>query len=85
MYTRIHKEMSTYGYTFTSMQIENKLKALEKAFKKRLLNKGPKKSGRGRMCLEFEEYVHIHIYKYYRNLLFINSICNIYYNIRYYF
>nr|XP_012217191.1 PREDICTED: uncharacterized protein LOC105669028 [Linepithema humile] len=54
MYTRIHKKMSTYGYTFTSMQIENKMKALEKAYKKRLLNKGPKKSGRGRMCLEFE-------------------------------
>lgn len=55
MYTHIHKEMCKYGYIFTIAQIENKMKAFEKAYKKKLLNKGPKKSGRGRMYLEFEK------------------------------
>lgn len=35
MYARINKEMCKYGYTFTSMQIENKMKAFEKAYKKK--------------------------------------------------
>lgn len=85
MYAHIHKEMCKYGYTFTSMQIENKMKAFEKAYKKKVLNKGPTKSGRGRMCLEFEEYVHIRTYiniiYIYCNIFFINSICDICYNI----
>lgn len=80
MYAHIHKQMCEYGCIFTSMQIENKMKAFEKAYKNKLLNKGPTKSGRGRMCLEFEQYVRIYTHIYiniYCNVFFINSVCNI--------
>jgi hypothetical protein len=35
MYARINKEMCKYGYTFSSVQIENKIKSFEKAYKKK--------------------------------------------------
>ncbi|XP_018360526.1 PREDICTED: uncharacterized protein LOC108759542 isoform X1 [Trachymyrmex cornetzi] len=34
MYACVYKEMCKYGYTFTSIQIENKMKAFEKTYKK---------------------------------------------------
>lgn len=56
MCTHMKKEMSKFGHNFTPAQIENKLKGLQKSYKDRVDNKGPKKTGRGRKSIEYEKY-----------------------------
>lgn len=53
MFELIQNGMAEKGYNYTSAQIENKWKALERSFKGFTDNK--KKTGRGRKTIPFEK------------------------------
>ena len=55
MFARISKEMNNTGFPFTTDQIWNKWKSLERAYKKTVDNNN--KSGRGRKSCPYERYV----------------------------
>ena len=54
IYNKISQEMKNFNYQYTADQISTKIRALKEAYKKKIDNKGLKKSGRARLDILFE-------------------------------
>jgi len=55
MWQLISQELKEVGYIVTPLQVENKFKTLERAYKNMMSNN--KKTGRGRIGCSYETYV----------------------------